>query len=276
MGRILEGGSVSSGPVLNAVSRAPVSGFFGKGNWQIFTQSGSFTVPDGVTSVRARVFGAGGGGSQSAGGSGGGFAIKTIIAGLTPGRVVTVTIGASGTYNTAGGTSSFGAFVSATGGTAGGGAAGAGSGGDLNYTGGVGLSGRGGGGAANIFGNGGNGGASGTSGGGGAGSAGDAGGFGIFGNPVAVQISGAGSGSGGAPQGTPDEIFPDYFGAGCGGGGFVGSSGSGGPGQNGGGGGAGFGSGGPGGFPGGGGGGAQNTAGAHNGVGGPGLVIVEW
>jgi hypothetical protein len=69
-------------------------------------------------------------------GGGGGFALK-IITGLTPGTSVTITIGdGGGPYNPGtGGTSSFGTYVSATGGknaASGGTPGGVGSGGDIN------------------------------------------------------------------------------------------------------------------------------------------------
>ena len=95
---------------------------------QSFTASGNFIVPAGVTQVEVEVWGGGSGsfasvaGLSSGGGSGGGYARK-LKAGLTPGQVVPVTVGAGGSGGTTGGvsagpggTSSFGQFVSATGG----------------------------------------------------------------------------------------------------------------------------------------------------------------
>ena len=97
----------------------------------------SWTIPPGVTTCRVRLWGGGGGapGSSLAGG-GGGFAIKTVT-GLTPGGTVTVTIGTGGQANNpgTGGTSSFGAYVSATGGRNTPSTGGAGSGGDINMNG---------------------------------------------------------------------------------------------------------------------------------------------
>jgi hypothetical protein len=125
---------------------------------QIFTASGSFTVPVGVTRVKVSCWGGGGGGGGAStngagtGGSAGGFTTK-VVTGLTPGATVTVTIGAGGAGGTSGGgnggnggTTSFGAHCSATGGSgnlggpgtvpsAPAGAAGAGAGGDLNLSG---------------------------------------------------------------------------------------------------------------------------------------------
>jgi len=120
-------------------------------NGQVFTSSGTFTVPTGVTSVKVTVVGGGGnGGNASAttgrasstggggGGGGGGVAVQ-FITGLTPGGTVSVTVGGIS------GTSSFGAFCSATGGASAaassgsvasaGGVGGTGSGGNFSYTG---------------------------------------------------------------------------------------------------------------------------------------------
>ena len=114
---------------------------------QVFTSNGTFTVPDNVTKVRVTVVGGGGGGiveGGGGGGGGGGTAIKTIT-GLVPAATVTVTVGAGGASQASGGSSSFGAYCSATGGVGGlsvsGGAGGVGSSGDLNIQGGGGSGG---------------------------------------------------------------------------------------------------------------------------------------
>ncbi len=94
-----------------------------------FLSSGTFTVPAGVTAVEVELWGGGSGSYASAancpsgGGAGGGYARKRIT-GLTPGQVVPITVGAGGAGGTTGGglpapggSSSFGSYVSATGGS---------------------------------------------------------------------------------------------------------------------------------------------------------------
>jgi hypothetical protein len=101
---------------------------FGSGI-QSFSSSGSFSVPMGVTQVEVEVWGAGSGsyasvpGLPSGGGAGGGYGRK-LVTGLIPGQIVPITVGAGGTAGStggvaagSGGTSSFGQFVNATGGT---------------------------------------------------------------------------------------------------------------------------------------------------------------
>jgi hypothetical protein len=108
----------------------PAGGF---SNMQVFTSSGTFTVPTGITKVKVTVVGGGGGSSAYYSGSGAGAAIE-IISNLTPGANVTVTVGAGGAIGSTGGTSSFGAFCSATGGSPQN-PGGIGSGGQLNFRG---------------------------------------------------------------------------------------------------------------------------------------------
>lgn len=238
MGRFLESGTVAdvgggggfagTPGVVTASADNPVTGIFGLGQKQWFFEDGTFTVPDGITSIRVRLWGGGGR-------AGGGFAIKTITA-LTPGASVAVTVGAAGSVTAAGGTSSFGAYVSATGGesnSSGTSYGGVGSGGDFNSQGGENASASsGGGGAAGIFGDGGDApqllnGINGNAGGGGSGT-GKVGGNGISG-PGGAQVQANGepgivtsldfiaTGGGGADQGN-----------GINGGGGGGSGGSGG------------------------------------------------
>jgi hypothetical protein len=94
-------------------------------NSQLFTASGTFTVPDGVTQVVVEVCGAGGGGGYNdpgnttgpfAGGGGGGGYLRALVT-VTPGEPISVVVGAAGTTpdssgdGTAGGDSSFGSIV---------------------------------------------------------------------------------------------------------------------------------------------------------------------
>ncbi|HUN43477.1 MAG TPA: hypothetical protein VMU81_24545 [Acetobacteraceae bacterium] len=105
---------------------------FGSGV-ECFAQSGTFMVPAGVNQVEVEVWGGGAGSfasitgvptyGGSGGGSGGGYARKRIT-GLTPGQTIAVVVGTGGSGGTvqggaatAGGTSSFGSYVSATGGS---------------------------------------------------------------------------------------------------------------------------------------------------------------
>ncbi|MDH0316023.1 hypothetical protein N7346_02525 [Aeromonas caviae] len=114
----------------------------------------TFTVPEGVSKIRAFVVGAGGSGNVATSGSyyspggGGGYAEKTID--VTPGQTFTYTVGDKTPYaqnqQLQGGTSSFGGLISATGGKNGYSqsvpstqAGGVGIGGDLNADGGDGL-----------------------------------------------------------------------------------------------------------------------------------------
>lgn len=154
---------IYSGPASSAAGAV-----FGGGRLDWFYQSTSWIAPSGVSSVKVRVWGAGGGGaycidnqSSATGGGGGGYAEKILT--VTPGIAYSVTVGAGGLggyYDgnnsgsrftaTSGGSSSFAALVSATGGGGGsdinqtsnysGGSGGAGSGGDINFTGGSGGS----------------------------------------------------------------------------------------------------------------------------------------
>jgi hypothetical protein len=96
---------------------------------QTFLNSGTFTVPPGVTQVEVEAWGGGSGsfasisGVPSGGGSGGGYTRKRVT-GLITNQTIPVTVGAGGAAGTtggasasSGGTSSFGAYVSATGGS---------------------------------------------------------------------------------------------------------------------------------------------------------------
>lgn len=113
----------------------------------------NWVVPEGVTSIRVFVVGAGGS-HTTAGMAGGGYSEKLVT--VTPGTTYTYTVGAPGALVAApggtGGTSSFGGLLSATGGGATT-AVGTGIGGDINTSGGATASGAGGG-AGHAYGNG--------------------------------------------------------------------------------------------------------------------------
>jgi hypothetical protein len=145
-----------------ASASPPASGF---SNLVVFSASGTFTIPAGITKIKATIVGGGGSGGGAngvvagGGGAGGGAAIK-ILSGLTSGNTLSVTIGAGGTGTSSagnsGGTTSLASgtqtisTVSATGGAGGSGhtfsntegsLGGVGSGGDLNIRGGAGQGG---------------------------------------------------------------------------------------------------------------------------------------
>ncbi len=96
----------------------------------LYTSSGSWTVPAGVTTAEVEVVsGGGGGGANYAGGHG--ASCRAVVSGLTPGASITITVGAGGAGDIAalntssGGASSFGSYVTCTGGGGGKNAAGA-------------------------------------------------------------------------------------------------------------------------------------------------------
>ena len=257
----------------------PITGVFGTGQVQIFSTSGVWTVPPGIGKVRVRLWGAGStGGTYSSlylGSGGGGFALKTIYD-LSGVASIPVTVGTSPTSPVTtvgafqvGGTSSFGSYASATGGTgAGTMVGGIGIGGDINTSGGTGASAStsaantsSGGGAGSLFGNGGNAGSgigvNSTGGGGGSG-----GGTTSMGGSSLAALGAIGSTTG--PQtGFIGAYALDFIGTGGGGNqNFGGINGGGGGSSSAG-----------GGFPGGGGAYSASTGVA---LGGGGLVIVEY
>lgn len=121
-------------------------------NYQVFSSSGTFTVPAGVERVYVQVWGGGGGGrndslANATCGAGGGYSAGWLN--VAPGDSITATVGtggaggvSSGDNGTAGGTTTF-STISATGGAGGSGswfdgtlvAPGAGSGGAVNING---------------------------------------------------------------------------------------------------------------------------------------------
>ena len=224
----------------------------------------SWVCPAGVKSVNVRLFGGGAAGSAQGGGGGGHMAYKTLT--VTPGTTYPITIGKGGNRDSAaGGVTSFGALLSASGGSGLNGGTGGGSASE-SVAGGTGSYGGGGGGAGgySLYGNGSNGGKGGTYGGGGGGGgayseddgpAGSGGAKGTYGgaggagglyggsngkagsagtNTIGKGLDFEGTGAGGAA--------PASYGGGGGGGGYGGIGGAGGSGgASGGGGGGGYG-----------------------------------
>lgn len=137
--------SVGTGLTLSAGTISASGG--GQLQEQLFTSSGTWTVPTGVTRVNVIVIGGGGGGAGATAGlpfggrHGGVGGLASGNYSVTPGSSITVTVGVGGAANvsssgSAGGTSSFGSLISATGGGGGvinsaNGAAGAGSSGTV-------------------------------------------------------------------------------------------------------------------------------------------------
>jgi len=248
-----------------------------------FTSSGTFTVPAGITSVSVLVVGGGGGGGgpgsgegSGRGGGAAGGALYNSAYTVTPGANITVTVGAGGTNDAAGGNSVFGTITSTGGGrgattgtAAGNGGSGGGgqaaNGGNYGGTPGTGISGQGHNGGLGY-----SDGASYSDGGGGGG-AGAAGG--------SVTTSGTAAGSGGIGLSNSITGSAVYYAGGGGGGGDYrqtyatggpGGSGGGGAGAN-----AHYGTGTSGSANTGGGGGGGGYGGT-GGSGGSGIVIVAW
>ena len=140
-GQVLTSGGAGVAPTFQAAAGG------GLASQQVFTSSGTWTKPSGITLVKVYVTGGGGGGCNTSGGggAGGGTAIEIIDVSAISSETVTIgSGGADGSTGATGGTSSFGSHCSATGGgggtaeSGGGaypGAGGAGSGGDINLVG---------------------------------------------------------------------------------------------------------------------------------------------
>lgn len=240
---------------------------------EIFTSSGTWTCPAGVTSVHVMVFGGGAGGmrgSEDNGGAGGGGGhMKSSTLTVTPGTRYPVTIGSGGAGGSssatagAGGATSFGTLLSANGGSIGsynvggnGGTGGGGPGG-FNSNGGTGSYGGNGG-----HSNGGTAAGNGIAAAGGSGAAGAAG-TGKYGG-------GAGGGGYGGKGGNGGNDTSSHGGGGGGGGGY-GASGNGGNGGN-----TSTGTGSSGGTAAGGGGAGYKSGGANGGAGGAGVAIITY
>lgn len=148
---------INGNTVIDGNGRLTAGG--GLQSMQVFTSSGTWTRPDGISRIEVIVTGGGGGGGShntddaSGGGGAGGTAIEIIDVSEVSSVPVTVGVGGAGSCGnlhnggTAGGTSSFGTFLQATGGASPqawgvGGVAGVGSGGDLNLYGSDGSSGN--------------------------------------------------------------------------------------------------------------------------------------
>jgi len=143
--------TAGTGITINATANTISSTVTGGGNYamQVFTDTTptgtTWTKPANLVAVKVTVVGGGGGllappTTTAGGGGGGGATIEYIPAPSIPGPV-TVTVGAAGGTTAptlSGGTSSFGAFCSATGGAGSAGSGGAGTGGTINFTGGTG------------------------------------------------------------------------------------------------------------------------------------------
>ena len=89
----------------------------------VITASTDWVVPNGISQVKARLWGGGGGGGAGGGGAGGGGAGGGYAEGYfpaSPGTLIALTVGAGGAGGLAGGTTSFGTLASASGGGGGG------------------------------------------------------------------------------------------------------------------------------------------------------------
>lgn len=121
--------------VSGATGAVTVNASAGGINSQVFTSSGTFTIPSGVTKVKITALGGGGGGAGVPGSCGftvaynGGYGGTAIayVTGLTPGDTISITVGAAGTAGASGnnaggtgGTSSAASYASASGGVGGG------------------------------------------------------------------------------------------------------------------------------------------------------------
>lgn len=96
----------------------------GVSSMQVFQSSGTFTVPQGVNRIVVEAWGGGGAGGGNyglySGGGGGGGGFGKGVFSVAPGATFPVTVGSGGDNGSPGGSSSFGALLSASGGRPGG------------------------------------------------------------------------------------------------------------------------------------------------------------
>ncbi len=194
------GGGASDGGSGNTGGESGGGGGSGGGTTISFTSSGSWTAPEGVTSVIVEAWGGGAGAGRGttiggSGGGGGAYSKKNSIS-VTAGTTYTVTVGTGGAGSTGGNAQAGGDSWFSTSGTilAKGGTAGADNGGA------VGTGGAAGSGIGDVKFSGANGGTGSSIIGGGGGGGGGAG-TGTNGNPGDDGVSGGGGGKGGALNG---------------------------------------------------------------------------
>ena len=195
---------------------------------QTYTSPGSwsFTVPPGVTLIEVRISGGGGGGggasgfSGPVGGNGGNGQLIIAEITVTPGQVLSGTIGAGGGTGYLTGATGFGLVPCAGDGAGGSGAVAGGNGGKTNCTGTGASGGGGGGGGSTTLALGGAGLLQAGGGGGGAGAGGPTGSAGMVNNNLLLAVLCGTSGAGGSPP----NFFADGGGGGGGGGGYIGGT----------------------------------------------------
>ncbi|HWR42780.1 beta strand repeat-containing protein [Sporomusa sp.] len=107
-------------PIPLATLKSALDNIVSPSGKQLFTSSGTFTVPAGITTVWVTMCGGGGGGASGTAGGGAACALATQLT-VTPGTIYNVTVGGGGlgagnAIAGTGGASSFGALLSCAGG----------------------------------------------------------------------------------------------------------------------------------------------------------------